>query len=394
MKYHSVLLIIGILAGTLLPVATAQDLTANLTDGCVEDYDPSVDYFPEKAEITHAQGLRIEYFNNYKVVTVSNPWRGANVSFQYVLVQCGTPAPEDFEDAVLIDVPTKTVISMSTTQIPHLDQMGLLGGLVGLDQLQFVSNPQVRAMIDEGKVVEVGYGATVNVELVLELDPDLVMTFSSGNPEFDSHPLLLDAGIPTVLIGDWTETTPLGRSEWIKFTAVFFNQEAAAERIYDGIVEQYQALAALVADVPERPTVFTDSPFEGVWYMPGGRSYMAALLKDAGAEYLWANDDTVGSIPLDFESVLEHAIDADFWLNVGYWNSLADGLAQDERFAKFAAFQNGQVYNNNLRVNAGGGNDFYETGASNPELVLADLIAIFHPEVLPDHEFYFYQKLE
>jgi iron complex transport system substrate-binding protein len=128
--------------------------------------------------------------------------------------------------------------------------------------------------------------------------------------------------------------------------------------------------------------------------MPGGNSYAAKLLADAGAAYLWADDTSTGSMQLSFEEVLDRARDADIWVNPGSWKSLGEGLAQDERFAQFAAFQNGKVFNNNKRLNANGGNDYWETGVTNPDLVLADLIAIFHPELLPDHELFFYRRLE
>jgi iron complex transport system substrate-binding protein len=151
---------------------------------------------------------------------------------------------------------------------------------------------------------------------------------------------------------------------------------------------------ALTDSVTEKPTVFANTPFEGTWYMPGGQSFTAQLLADAGADYLWADDESTGTLFLDFETVFDQAATADYWINIGFFGGLADLTAADERFSDFAAYQNNGVYNNDARTNDFGGNDFYEGGVANPHLVLADLIKIFHPELLPDHEFVYYRLVE
>lgn len=379
------------------PAPTAAVLeapVANLTEGCVTDYDPDLDYFPEKVALEDATGWTIEYFNNYKLITVLNPWRDADVQFRYVLVQCGTPAPPDVGDAQVIEVPVKSIVTMSTTQLPHLKELDLLDRLVGVDTFKYINTPEVVKLIEAGKLKEIGGGAELNVEQAIDLEPDLVMTYGVGNPEFDSHPKLLEAGLKVAMNAEYMEPTPLGRAEWIKFTAAFFNREALATEVYARIAGRYAEMATKAQAVATKPTVFSGAPFRGTWYMPGGNSYAAKLLADAGAAYLWADDASTGSMQLSFEEVLDRAKDADIWVNPGSWKNLAEGLAQDERFARFAAFKNGQVYNNNRRLNANGGNDYWETGVTNPDLVLADLIAIFHPELLPGHEFVFYQRLE
>lgn len=375
-------------------VATSEVPATNLTDGCVTDYDPAIDYFPEKVTLSDAAGWTIEYFNNYKVITVLNPWRNADVQFRYVLVQCGTPPPTDTGDALVIEVPVNSIVAMSTTQLPHLSELGLLDKLVGVDSFLYINNPDVRKKIEASELVEIGSGGQVNVEQALDLQPDLIMTYGVGNPEYDTHPKLLEANLKVVLNGEYMETSPLGRAEWIKFTAAFFNREARATDVYDTIARRYREMAAKVRNVATRPTVFTGAPFQDTWSMPGSRSYIAQLLADAGADYLWADDTSTGSQPLSFEEVFERARNADFWLNPGSWQSLSEIEAADERFTRFAAFQNGNVFNNNKRLNENGGNDYWETGVTNPHLILADLIKILHPELLPDHELYFYQQLK
>jgi len=387
----SLLLCLLVLTAPVIVVAQAT----NITDGCVTDYDTAVDYFPDKAEFEYATGVEVEYFNNYKVVTVLQPWPGADTSYQYVLVQCGTPAPEDYPDAQVIDVPIERIISMSTTFLPPLDSLGVADTLVGVDETDFVSTASVRERIDSGEVVELGGGAEVNVELTLDLEPDVVMTDSFGSPEYDEHPKLLEAGLAVVMNADWVEIEPLGWAEWVKFMALFYNREAQATALFNDVEAHYHELVALAADVSERPTVMTGIQYDGIWYTSGGDSYFAQILEDAGADYLWADDSTMGSLSLDLESVLERAADADYWVNANqFWFSLDDIAAEDERYTEFAPFQNQTIYANNARLNEFGGNDYYESGASNPDMILADLISIFHPDLLPDHELLFYQQLQ
>ncbi|MDE0179875.1 MAG: ABC transporter substrate-binding protein [Caldilineaceae bacterium] len=382
-------------AATATGPTAASTLSSNLHGGCVESYDPSVDYFPEKLSVTFATGFGVEYHNNYKIVTVTNPWQGAQESFRYVLVQCGTPAPQDV-DGTVIEVPVADIIAMSTTYLPTLDSLGLMDRLIGIDSYMWTTNKAVRSRIEAGEVAEIGSGAGVNVELTLDLDPSLVMTYGTGFSDYDTHPVLLEAGIPVALNGDFVEQDPLGRAEWMKFIALFFNREADAAEEFDAIAAEYQRVAELTASVPERPTVLLSSVYNGTWYVAGGNSYMAKLLADAGAAYLWANEGDVGALPLDFESVYAVAAGADFWLNPdnSFWSSREDVIASDPRYADFEPLERGQLFNNNANVNEYGGNAYYEEGAAHPERVLKDLVRILHPHLLPDHELVFFRQIE
>ncbi|MBV7330438.1 ABC transporter substrate-binding protein [Chloroflexi bacterium TSY] len=367
----------------------------NMSDGCVEQYDETVDYFPDKAVLSYGKGLTVEYFNHYKVVTVLNPWRGAEETFQYILVQCGTPAPDGYDASQIIEVPINRFVTLSTTILPGLDEMELLDRLVGVEEFDYVNTPTVRQLIDDGTLAEVSDGGVLNVELVLEQEPDLVMTFAYGSPEWDAHPKLLEAGLLTAIMADYMETSPLGRAEWMKFTALFFNTEAQAEAAFQQKVERYEELASLASNVTDKPTVLTGINRGDSWRVSGGQSYFARFLLDAGADYLWADDDSIGSIPLDFEVVFDRAAEADFWApNTGRWRTLEDVATDDARYAELAAFQNGTIINNNASVNEFGGNDYFEAGVANPDLVLADLLSIFHPDLLPDHMLVFFRQID
>lgn len=365
------------------------------TATCPEVYDPSQDAFPDKIHLDYALGFAVEYHPHYKVVTVNTPWKAADRSFQYLLVQCGAPIPEGFDQAQLIEIPIDSVVSLSTTHLPHLDLLNQVDALIGVGQFNSVNTPSVRHKIDQGELKEFNAGNQLNLEQLVVAQPDLVMTFATGNAETDQYSRLMQAGIPVALVAEYLEESPLGRAEWLKFTALFFNQEAQAQEAFATIAADYETMVQLAQTETQRPTVFTGFSYDGTWYMPGGNSYVAQLLHDAGADYLWAEIDQAGSIPMDFEAVYNRAATADFWVNVSQdWQTQQDAIAADPRYGEFTALQQNQVFNNNARLNDSGGNDYWESGTVNPHWVLADLIKIFHPELLPDHRWRYYQPLQ
>ncbi|MBN1687061.1 MAG: ABC transporter substrate-binding protein, partial [Spirochaetales bacterium] len=323
----------------------------------------------------------------------SKPWPGSGAGFTYLLVQRGTTPPKGVAADRTIEVPVKSIVTMSTSYLPCLEELDVLDALAGHETFAWVTSGAVNELISSGMIQEIGSGQTVNVELLLEMDPDLIMAYGMGN-EWDSHPKFEEANLPYVINAEWNETTPLGRAEWIKYIALFFNREARANAFFDNVVEEYTALSARAKTVADRPSVFAGTPYQGTWWMSGGGSFAARFYEDAGAAYLWAEDDSTGSLMLDVETVYEKAGDADFWVNTGYWNTLQDVKAADERFTEFTVFKTGAIFNNNRRMGPGGGNDYYESGPINPHKVLADLISIFHPTLLPGHELYYYKKLD
>ncbi len=397
-------LLLLLLALTLAFGGWSMGLAAENPSACVESFDPAVDYFPEKAEPRFAEGWRVEYFNHYKVVEVLTPFPGAGAddAFRYVLVQCGTPVPDDVGDAAVISIPAGEVIALSTTYIPHLDDLGLLDQLIGMDSGLYVSNPDVVARFAAGELLEVGSGPSVNVELILDAEPSLVLAFGSGSPDYDTHPTLLAAGVPVVVASDYVEGSPLGQAEWGKFIALFYNREAEANAVFDAKADEYARLAALTAAIaPDaRPSVLWNSyvGYADAWFIPGANSFPAQYVRDAGGILVLSDapevQDKAGGVPFSFEVVYEAGLDADLWMPGAFGvTTLADFLAQDARYADFAAYASGMIYNYDARVNANGGNDYFERGVANPQEVLADLIALLHPELLPDHDLIYFRQL-
>ncbi|ANV89734.1 ABC transporter substrate-binding protein [Picosynechococcus sp. PCC 8807] len=368
--------------------------TPTPTAACVENYDPAVDYFPDKVTPEFARGFQVAYHGHYKVVTVRQPWETAQQDLTYVFVQCGTPIPEGYPEATIVEVPVNRVIALSTTYLPHLEVLKQSENLVGVGDRQLIYSPEIRAAIEAGDIQEVG-NLQLDREAILSLQPDVILNYRLDASEGNNTSALDSLGLTVVLDAAHLEPTPLGRAEWLKFTALLFNKEAEANEIFGAIANRYQALVNQVKDLDTTPTVLSGSPYQGVWYVPGGKSYVAQLLRDANVNYPWDATTARLSLPLDFEAVLGRAKTADLWLNVNPdWQTTADIFQEDPRYELFEAVQNQQVYAANNRVAPGGGNDFWEGGTLNPDVILADVIKIAHPDQLPDHELYYYRHLQ
>jgi iron complex transport system substrate-binding protein len=374
-------------------IAPPKD-AANSRSDCVKNYQTGVDYFPNKIRLKDAQGFTVDYHKHYKIVSVNRPWKDAKTQFQYVLVQCGTPTPTGFKPEQIVQIPVRSVVTLSTTHFVPLQRLGVLDRLVGISNFKDVTTPAISEKIQANQLTEVGDAGSLNLEKILELSPDLVTTFGTGNPKQDAHPKLLEAGIKVAIVAEYMESTPLGQAEWMKFLAVFFNKEAEAERSFAETRQRYQAIATQVKAVKLRPTVFSGFDSKGTWYMPGGDSYMATFFQDAGANYLWANQRSPGSLQLNFEQVYDRAAPAQFWI-IGSQSikTHQDVIAADSRYQGFAAVQSNNLFSPTAKVNAEGGNDYWQSGTANPDLLLADLVKIFHPELVPDHQLVYYRQL-
>ena len=344
---------------------------------------------------TNATGFTAHRNEDLTIITVTRPWQGASDgdSLHYVLYPRDQAQPDVDGADLIVGIPIRSIVTMSTTFLPHLVALDRLDTLVATDSVAFAYSPDVHERLDAGAVTEVGSGPGVDVERLLALDPDLIMVNSYGG-DWDAQPTLEQAGLPVVVSGDWVENTPLGRAEWLLFTSLFYDDLESGLDSYRRTVRDYSRLEVLAAGVENRPSVLVNAPYQGSWAVPGGESYVARLIEDAGGDYVWSDDSSTGALFFDIESVYAEAGEADVWINPGLWASLDQGAAEDERFTEFAAFENGEVYNHNRRIGPGGGNDYFESGALNPHIILNDLIWVLHPDLVPDYEPYYYRRLE
>lgn len=350
---------------------------------------------PMARKLDYAKNFSIEEYPNYKLLTVSNAYRNARSVYRYALVPHSAPLPDELpRDVLVVRTPVQRVVLMETVYVGYLDALGQLDQICGAASASYMSHPQVIQGVKSGDIQRIQSGQSLNIERLLLLQPDLILTTSLGEGQMDVSPQLQRSGLPVVLTADYMEHHPLARTEWLKFLAAFFESEDRGNEIFKTIKAQYTSLVDKTKGIDERPSVFCGAPYSGAWYVPGGDSFIARAIHDAGAHYLWADDRSQGSLPLDTERVFLNAADADFWIHPSHYRSLSELFKADPRFTKFRATQIRQVYNNTYQVSDTGGNNIWERGIVHPEEVLADLIKIFHPDLLPEHEFIYHENLK
>ena len=298
----------------------------------------------------------------------------------------------DGRQSVLVSVMNpQRIVAMSSTHIAMLDAIGETARVVGVSGLDYISNPDIQARRDS--IGDVGYEGNINYELLLSLDPDLVLLFGvNGASAMESK--LKELGIPFMYVGDYLEESPLGKAEWLVALSEVVGKRAKGEKVFADIPIRYNALKQKVSGaVLDAPSVMLNTPYGDSWFMPSTENYAVRLITDAGGDYIYKKNTGNSSTPIDLEEAYLLASEADMWLNVGMANTLDELKAACPKFADTRCVRNGYVYNNNARTNAAGGNDYYESAVVNPDLLLRDLVKIFHPELV-EEDFVYYKQLK
>jgi iron complex transport system substrate-binding protein len=341
-----------------------------------------------------ATGFTILHSDNYRKLTVIDPWqKSQDNKFEYYLIERGKKVPEALKNKQVFFTPLQHVVCLSTTHIGFLDALGSLHTVCGLSGTVYVSNDSIKNGLSSKRIREVGNEQGLNYEAIVQLKPDVVFAYGVGSEINAQMNKLRDLGIPTVLVGEYLEQSPLGKASWIKFFGAFFEKEVLAGTIFDEIRKNYESVKSSVANVTLKPSVLTGLPFKDTWWIAGGQSNLAVLIQDAGGKFLWRENLSKEAFPVSLEEVFLRASGADFWINCGTAASLSSLMSFDPRFSALPAVKKLQVYNNNLRSTPAGGNDYWESGVMHPDLILSDLVRIFHPEVSGKGGFHYYRKL-
>jgi iron complex transport system substrate-binding protein len=346
-----------------------------------------------KNEIQYAKGFEVYKYDGYSLVKINNPWPESKESFSYVLKQKNAIVPDSLIHFTIIPIPLKTIVVTSTTHIPSLEMLGIENTLIGFPHTDYISSEKTRKRIAAGKVREVGKNESLNTEVLLDIQPDVIVGFglNNSNPTLD---ILQKTGLKVMFNGDWTEQSPLGKAEWIKFFGALYGLDSKANSIFSTIEKEYKATLALAKKVTKKPSALSGAMFQDQWYVPQGESWAALFLKDAKANYLWADTKGTGGLPLPFEVVLEKAQKAEYWIAPGDFSSLKQMSDSNPHYVQFDSFRNKKVYSYALNKGAKGGTLYFEWSPTRPDWVLKDLIKIFHPELLPNHKLFFFQKLK
>lgn len=343
--------------------------------------------------VRYANGFEVETRAGYRVLRIKEAWPGADKVFEYALgsTEVLDTLSGTFDAKVV--VPIEQIVVTSTTHIPSLESLQEGESLIGFPNLDYISSEATRARIEAGAVTELGQNEALNTEVLIELQPDALVTFAVSGDNATAR-TVAQTGIPVLYNSDWTEIHPLGKAEWIKFFGVLYGKEELANELFEQIETDYQQAKTLAATAPNRPTVVSGAMYKDVWYLPQGQSWAAQFLTDASANYLWKDSEGTGSLSLNLEAVLEKGSQAQFWIGPGQFTSYAQMEEAHQVYTQFQAFQNNQVFSFTNKKGATGGVIYYELAPNRPDLVLKDLIHILHPDLLPDHKPVFFTALE
>lgn len=324
------------------------------------------------------------------LITVKNPWQGASgVVSQLYIQRNGESVPDGFTGQIL-EGDASRIVAMSSTHVAMLDAVDAVDRIVGVSGLDYISNEDINHRRDS--IGDIGYEGNINYELLLSLEPDIVLLYGmNGASPMESK--LTELGIPYMYIGDYLEESPLGKAEWLVALSEIVGKRDIGESVFAGIPQRYNSLKEKAGSVStDIPKVILNAPYGGSWFMPSTKSYAALLVSDAGGDLVYKKNTGNSSMPVDMEQAYQLLSQADLWLNAGTVNSLDELKMSYPKFADAPCVVNGRVYNNNRRTNPSGGNDYFESAVVHPDLVLRDLIKIFHPELVTE-DFVYYKEI-
>lgn len=339
----------------------------------------------------YARGFNVTYTNDgYCLLDIRDPQKEeGGETFHFALKPKGAKASDIPQGYTVIETPVKSTICMTSLQLSNFIKLDELDAVVGITSTRHLFNQEMQKRLDEGKTHKIGIEGNFDNEIIMGINPDVILISPFKRGGYDA---LTEVGIPLIPHLGYKEMTPLGQAEWIKFIGLLIGEEEKANKVFSEIENRYLELTKLTSQVKKRPVVFSGELRGGNWYAVGGKSFLAQLFKDAGADYFLKDDVRSGGISLDFETVYSQAAYADYWRIVNSYKgdfSYKTLQAEDVRYADFQAFKKRQVIYCNMSEKP-----FYESMPVEPEIVLADLIAVFHPQLLPDHTPRYYELLK
>ena len=346
-----------------------------------------------EALISRAERFTLEKKSGLTVVKIINPWQGATgVTQTCYLVRRGSAIPAGIDPLSVIFVPVQKIICMSTTHLAMISALGEERSILGVSGTGFIFSPDILRNVEKGLVLDVGYEANLNKELILKISPDLIMIYGIGSESSGYVARIKELGIKVIINGDYLETDPLGRAEWIKLFGALYCKENLADSIFDSEIDEYNRLKLFITqNTRSRPKVLLGLPFKDTWYISPGNSFICKLISDSGGDYLWKETESSFSMPYGIENVYLKALTADFWLNIGSAGSKNEISSVDPRLNDLPCFKKDNLFNNNNRITSNGGNDYWESASLHPHLLLKDIASILHPELFKDQKLFYYR---
>lgn len=344
------------------------------------------------SNVKYAKGFDIIEKKGIKKLIIKSAYQNSKEIYEYE-IRIRKPNTAIEYDGKIIEVPIKKIVVTSTTHIPMVELLNEENTIIGFPYAKYISSEKTRQLVDAGKIREIGKENSLNTEVLLDLQPELIVGYGVSSAD-KSLTTLKKAGINSIYNGDWLEQTPLGRAEWIKFFGVLFDKEKQADSIFKVIETNYFKAKEIALKSNKKPSILSGAIMsKDIWNLPGGESFVACFLKDANLNYLWQNSKGKGSLSLSFESVFDTGKNAEFWIAPGYFSTKKQLLKSNQIYTEFSAFKNDKIFTPTLKKGKTGGVLYYELAPTRPDLVLKDIIKITQPELLPNYPLTFFQKM-
>ena len=343
----------------------------------------------ETIPLRYAENLSLYATEDYTIARLRNPWDTTRILHTYVLVDKEKSLPADLPEGTLVRTPLSKAVVYSSVHCGLLNQIGALKSIGGVCDLKYIKLQEVQDGCRTGSIADVGNGMNPDIEKIIDLHPDAIMLSPFENS--GGYGRVEKLNIPIIECADYMETSALGRAEWMRFYGLLFGEAQKADSLFAEVEKNYNELKALVAPLSYAPSVISELKNGSAWYVPGGKSTSARIYADAGANYVFADDEHSGSVPLTFETVFDKGQNADFWL-IKYNQAIDKTYKELEQdyapYTGFRAFKERNIYGCNT-----GKVDFYEDSPFHPDRLLKDLIKIFHPTLLEGYELKYFTKL-
>lgn len=336
----------------------------------------------------YAKGFNVSYSGDMTLLDINDPENKEAERFHFALVD-RTYTGDIPEGYTRLDVPVASAICMTSLQLSNFLKLGIPEKVVGITSTRHLHNEQMNRQLKEGKTHKIGIEGNFDNEVIMAINPDVIFISPFKRGGYDA---IRNVDIPMIPHLGYKELSPLGQAEWIKVIGLLTGNAKKANEEFQSIEKRYDDLKSMVDTVSSRPTVFSGEMRGGNWYAVGGKSFLAQLFRDAGGDYFLKDNKESGGVTLDYETVYTNAANADYWRIVNSFDGdfsykvLKD---QDNRYTDFDAWKNrGVIYCNMKEV------PFYEKMPVEPEVVLADFIHVFHPDILPNHQPSYYHLLK
>lgn len=361
-------------------VACGQEEKSKDTSVLFDEYENIIQY---------ADGVVVKQFDGITLVQIKNPWNENEILSDFVLCPDSVDVPQTLQNKTIIQTPVKSLITLSSTQWSPLIPLNSIDLVKGVSEGNFITDTIMKQRIASGKTIEVATESAFNVEKMIQLSSDLILysPYPGGIPED-----LKRVGAVLFPWSDYFESHPLGRAEWLRILGLLIGKQKQADEWFSDIENRYDSLKMLTEIVEVKPIVFSDKAFNGQWYVPGGKSYIAKLFEDSGADYVWKDNQSKASFPVDAEAIVYKAQDAEFWriaANASKDYSYQDLLKENELHASFRAFKEKKVLFCNISETG-----YFEKAQYEPDVMLADFLFCFHSELLPDYQPVYYKLLK